>query len=152
MSVDMYGFSHCDLLAIDNLDAIAGISAWEMCFYQLINRCRDGDIRLIYSMSSNPMHLDCEIEDFKSRLLWGLLLQLADHSEDDIRHVLTQRAKMLGMKLSPEVISYLLTHHSRNLSSQMEILRLLDNASLIRQQKVTIPLVKQVLDERPSMD
>ena len=33
---DFADFSHCDVLAIDNLDAIAGDQAWEACFYQVI--------------------------------------------------------------------------------------------------------------------
>jgi DnaA family protein len=139
------GFSQCDVLAIDNLDAIAGISAWEQYFYQAINRCRQGDFRFVFSLSLNPQYLNCNFDDFRSRLLWGLLLQLPESNEEDIRNIMRRRAHLLGMDLSSEVISYLLTHHSRNLSSQMEILRTLDGVSLIRQRKVTIPLVKQAL-------
>jgi len=142
------GFSHCDVLAIDNLDAIAGNSAWEHLFYQTVNRCRQGEFRFIFSLSLNPQHLKCNLDDFRSRLSWGLLLQLPDSDEEDIRNIMRRRAHLLGMEFSSEVISYLLTHHSRNLSSQMEILRTLDGVSLMRQRKVTIPLVKQALADR----
>ena len=144
---DFEGFSHCDVLAIDNLDSIAGDSEWEQRFYQTINNCRQGNFRFIFSLSLNPQYLDCHLADFRSRLCWGLLLQLPDSNEDDIRHIMRRRAHMLGMELSSEVISYLLNHHSRNLSSQMEILRRLDGVSLMRQRRVTIPLVKQALAE-----
>jgi len=142
------GFSRCEVLAIDNLDAIVGIGAWEQLFYQAINRCRQGDFRFIFSVSLNPRNLTCNLADFRSRLLWGLLLRLPESNEDDIRNIMHRRAQMLGMELSSEVISYLLTHHSRNLSSQMEILRTLDGVSLMRQRRVTIPLVKQALAEQ----
>lgn len=147
---EFVGFEQCDVLAIDNLDAIAGIAAWEERFYQVMNRCRQGEFRFIFSLSVKPQHLACKLDDFRSRLLWGLLLQLPENSEDEIRGIMRRRAELLGMELSSDVISYLLNHHSRNLGSQMQILRLLDNASLLSQRRVTIPLVKQALAEQSS--
>jgi DnaA family protein len=57
---------------------------------------------------------------------------------------------MLGIELSDEVISYLMTHHARNLSEQIDILQRLDGLSLSQQRRVTIPLVKQALREQQS--
>ena len=142
------GFAHCDVLAIDNLDAIAGHPQWEACFYQVINRCRDGDYRFVFSMTHKPDDLVTSLDDFRSRLQWGLMLHLPTSSDIEIREILRRRAHLNGIELSDEVISYLMTHHARNLSAQMEILRHLDGASLSQQRKVTIPLVKQALLEQ----
>jgi len=140
-------FSHCDVLAIDNLDALAGDLAWESCFYQAINRCRDGEFRFIFSMSTKVDGLLAVLDDFRSRLQWGLLLQLPQSGDVDIRHILRRRAQLLGIELSDEVLSYLMTHHARDLSEQMDILSRLDGLSLLEQRRVTIPLVKQALSE-----
>ena len=75
-------------------------------------------------------------------------MQLPRHDDDDVRRILQQRARMLGLELSPEVIAYLMTHHSRNLAAQMNILQTLDGASLAHQRRITIPLIKQALAER----
>lgn len=139
------GFSDCDVLAIDNLDAITGDADWEACFYRVINQCRAGDFRLLYTLSTPPRALASRLDDFRSRLQWGLLLQLPDNRDEEIRDILVRRARLLGIELSPEVVAYLLTHHPRKLRAQMAILRLLDGASLTRQRRVTIPLIKQVL-------
>ena len=141
------GFEHCDVLAIDNLDAIVGLSAWESRFYQVINRCRDGDFRFIYSLSSKPELLEIALPDLRSRLQWGLMLHMRDSEEAEVGEILAKRARLLGIELSNEVIAYLLTHHSRNLASQMAILQTLDGASLSQRRKVTIPLIKQALSE-----
>jgi DnaA family protein len=58
-----------------------------------------------------------------------------------------RRSRLLGIELSSEVIAYLMTHHPRDLSAQMGILRQLDQASLSQQRKITIPLVKTALRE-----
>ena len=141
------GFSHCDVLAIDNLDAIAGSAAWEACFYQVINRCREGEFRLLFSLTDKPAALTTKLDDFRSRLQWGLLLELPQVGDSEIRQILRRRAQLLGINLSDEVISYLMNHHARDLGEQIGILRRLDEISLSQQRRVTIPLVKQALAE-----
>jgi DnaA family protein len=146
-AAEFEGFNSCDVLAIDNLDAIAGNPEWETSFYQVINRCREGDYRFVFAMTDKPEHLSTVLDDFRSRLQWGLMLQLPSNSEQQVRRILRQRAYLVGIELSDEVISYLMTHHTRSLAMQMEILQRLDSASLSQQRKVTIPLVKQALAE-----
>jgi DnaA family protein len=141
------GFSHCDVLAIDNLDALAGNSEWEACFYQVINRCRDGEYRFLFSLTDRPENLSARLDDFRSRLQWGLLLQLPTIGDNEIRQIIRKRASLLGIELSEEVISYLMTRHARDLAEQISILQHLDGVSLSQQRKVTIPLVRQVLRE-----
>ena len=141
------GFSQCDVLAIDNLDAIVGNPQWEACFYQVINRCRDGDYRFVFAMTHKPDDLQTTLDDFRSRLQWGLMLQLPSSDDAEIRQILRRRAQLIGIELAEDVISYLMTHHARNLATQMAILRRLDGASLSQQRKVTIPLIKQALLE-----
>ena len=141
------GFSHCDVLVIDNLDAIAGNAEWEACFYQVINRCRDGDYRFVFAMTHRPEDLETALDDFRSRLQWGLMLQLPSSDDIEIRQILRKRAHLIGIELAEDVLSYLMTHHARNLATQMAILRRLDGASLSQQRKVTIPLIKQALLE-----
>jgi DnaA-homolog protein len=142
------GFEHCDVLAIDNLDALAGDADWEACFYQVINRCRDGEFRLLFSLSARPEALATRLHDFRSRLQWGLLLHLPSSGDAEIRQILRRRARLLGIELSDEVIAYLMNHHARDLGAQIDILRRLDGISLTQQRRVTIPLVKQALRER----
>ncbi len=141
------GYDDCELLAIDNLDALAGHSDWEAVFYRVINRCRAGEFRLLYSLTTRPAQLALALDDLRSRLQWGLLLELPRHDEDELRDILARRARLLGLELAPEVLSYLLNHHARGLDAQMAILHRLDGASLSRQQRVTIPLIKQTLAE-----
>jgi DnaA family protein len=139
--------SDCDVLAIDNLDALAGSPEWEACFYQVINRCRDGEYRFLYSMTGKPENLPARLDDFRSRLQWGLLLQLPRSGDAEIRQILRKRAGMLGIELSDDVISYLMTHHARDLAEQIAILQHLDGVSLSQQRRITIPLIKQALLE-----
>ncbi|MCH7882701.1 MAG: hypothetical protein IIB69_14285 [Proteobacteria bacterium] len=102
-------------------------------------------MRLIVTLDDNPQFLPCALADFQSRLSWGLLLQLPATEDSAIERIVRQRANMLGFDLSNEVMAYLLTRYSRRLSVQIDILRLLDAASLSAQKKITVPLIKQTL-------
>lgn len=140
-------FANSEILLVDNLDAICGHRQWEQKFYQLINACMQGEMTLLFTVSVNPQFLDCALPDFQSRLSWGLLLQLPVVVDTDIGQVLKFRAELLGIELSKEVITYLLTHYSRQLSVQMSILRLLDKMSLSAKKRVTVPFIKQTLSD-----
>jgi len=142
------GYGECDVLAIDNLDAVAGDAAWEAFFYQAINRCRDGDFRFVFTLGARPETLPFGLADLRSRLQWGLLLQLPVSGDSEVRDILRRRAALLGFELSGEVISYLMNRYPRDLAAQMAILRYLDSASLSQQRRITIPLVRQALRER----
>ena len=139
--------SGCDVLAIDNLEAIAGDSGWESFFYRIVNRCREGELRFLFSMRTRPGELATRLPDFRSRLQWGLMLQLPGSGEEETREILKARARLLGMRLSDEVVAYLMNHYRRDLAAQMAILRRLDETSLLQQRRVTIPLIKTALRE-----
>ena len=139
------GFDQCQVLAIDNLDLLAGRPEWEACFYRVINRFRDGEHRFLFTLRRKPEDLATHLEDFRSRLQWGLLLQLPDYDDAELRSILGRRSRLLGVELSAEVTAYLLTRFERNLGVQMQILKRLDDASMSHQRRITIPLVKEVM-------
>lgn len=139
-------FAEGSILAIDNLDAICGEKAWESAFSYLINRAHQRALRLLVSLGARPRDLDCALDDFRSRLSWGLLLELPVAKETEIENIIRQRARLLGHDLPQEVVSYLIRHYPRNLASQLDILLKLDAASLATKKKITIPLVKQVMN------
>ena len=134
------------MVAVDNLQRIAGHRAWEQQFYELINRVKGAELSFIFTLTRPPRDIEFGLPDLKSRLMWGLLISL--HSPDDaqLELILKTRARLLGLELSQEVVNYLLTHYSRKLSEQMRLLLRLDHAAMSQQRRLTIPLIRQVLD------
>lgn len=85
-------------------------------------------------------------EDLRTRLAWGHVFQLQVLDEPQRRAVLRQQADARGIFLSDEVMDFMLTRFSRDLSSLMQLLDQLDGYALQTQRAVTIPLLKSMLE------
>ncbi len=68
-------------------------------------------------------------------------------SEAQTRAVLRREADHRGIFLSDEVMRHLLTRFDRDLSHLMHLLDRLDRFALARARPVTVPLLRQMLQE-----
>lgn len=137
------------VLGVDNLDLLAGNRQWEEQFYQVVNRVKAGELRFVFTLSRQPRDIGFRLADMKSRLMWGLLIALESPQDEQIEAILKARAKLLGLEITNDVIRYLLGHYSRKLSDQMQLLYRLDHASMSKQRKITIPLVRETCQDLP---
>lgn len=139
------GVAGFELVALDDIDAIAGDSEWEQELFHLYNSVRDKGGRLLVSSSHSPDSLPIVLPDLLSRLKWGLTLRLSGLEESDKSQLLISRAAERGFELSEEVVKYLLNRYPRDLHSLIDFLQKLDDATLVAQRKVTIPFVRELL-------
>ncbi|MBT8439241.1 MAG: DnaA regulatory inactivator Hda [Gammaproteobacteria bacterium] len=144
------GLEAADIICIDDINCIAGIPDWEQAVFNLYNRLRDSNRKLVVTSHSSPASIAVSLPDLKSRLAWGISLGIASLDDADKKHILQIRAKNIGMELSDEAVSYLLNHHSRDLASLIQTLDKLEKASLIEKRKVTIPFLKDQLSQLPA--
>ena len=133
------------LVALDDLDAVIGLEAWEDALFGLYNRAREWGCRMLIAASGAPRVLDVSLADLRSRLSWGVVYQLPAASDEDKQAILQFRAARRGLNVSDEVASFIVTRASRDLEQLLQMLERLDSASLARQRALSIPFVKQVL-------
>lgn len=138
-------FPEGSVLGVDNLDLLAGHRAWEEQFYQVVNRVKNNELRFIFSLSRKPRDIGFRLPDLKSRLMWGLLISLASPDDAQVEAILSKRARLLGLEITQDVLNYLLSHYSRKLSDQMELLYRLDHASMTHQRRITIPFIREIV-------
>ncbi len=100
---------------------------------------------VIASGSLPPVDLPLR-EDLRSRLAWGVVFELHPLSESAVRAVLMQEADRRGLSLTEDVLSFILTRQARDLRSLMHLLDRLDEFGLSQHRRITIPLVKDVLN------
>ncbi|MGX2030082.1 DnaA regulatory inactivator Hda [Methylocaldum gracile] len=141
------GLEHQDLVCLDDVDSVAGDDAWERALFNLFNCLRDHGNRLIAAAGVPPAELAIRLPDLKTRLGWGLTLRLQPLNDEDKLIVLGAHARSLGLDLSPQVGRFLLSHYHRDLSSLKRLLDELDHATLAAKRKLTIPFLKNYLEE-----
>lgn len=107
---------------------------------------KSGPARWVLAAGSLPP-ADLKLrDDLRSRLGWGHVYALQVLSDPERRAVLRQEADARGLFLSDDVMSYMLTRFSRDLSSLMMLLDHLDQFALQTQRAITIPLIKSMLE------
>jgi len=141
------GLEKMSLVCIDGIQVIAGNSEWETALFHLYNRAREMKTPLVICGDEPPAQLKIELKDLKTRLGWGLVLQLQPINDEDKLKALRLRAHNRGIELSDEVGEYLLRRHSRQMRDLISLLDILDHASLTEQRRLTIPFVKQFLED-----
>jgi DnaA family protein len=137
------------LVCLDNAEAIAGDPDWERGLFNFFNRHRDLGHKLIISAGVAPQELAIRLPDLKTRLNWGLTLKLQTPDDDGRTAALIHKARRMGLEISPQAGRFLLSRADRDMNSLWRLLDRLDQASLSAQRKLTIPFLKQILDEHP---
>lgn len=132
-------------VVIDNIHAMAGNAAWETAVFDLYNRVLDGGGQLLMSSNCAPQQLSFCLPDLSSRMMQCLALKLEDLTDVQKHEILTIRGEEKGLNVNADVYYFLLRHYRRDLSSLMQALETLDEASLIKKRRITIPFIKEVL-------
>jgi DnaA family protein len=124
---------------VETLDAQA-----QQALFVAINAARDGAAPVLAAGNAPPAQLALR-EDLRTRLGWGLVYQLKGLTDAEKALHLRGEAARRGLRLSDEVVWYLLNHLPRDLATLNAVLDRLDRHSLARQRPVTLPLVREVL-------
>ena len=112
--------------------------------FSAINRAREAGGTVLAAGAAPPAQLALR-EDLRSRLGWGLVYEVKPLSDAEKALYLHAEAARRGLRLSDEVVWYLLTHVRRDMPSLGAILEHLDRASLEQRRAVTLPLVREAL-------
>lgn len=141
------GLEKMSLVCIDDVHCVAGNAGWENALFHFYNRARDLATPLVMCGNSPPAQLDIGLQDLKTRIGWGLVLQLNALNDDEKLQALQKRANIRGIELSDDVGEFLLRRYSREMTDLFMLLDDLDKASLMEQRRLTVPFVKQYLEK-----
>ena len=135
----------CDLVCLDDIQAVLGQAHWEEALFHAFNRMRDAGKQLLIAADASPRKLPIKLADLQSRLSLALVFQLHELSDDDKLRALQLRASRRGLQLPDDVGRFLLARSVRSMTVLFDTLEQLDTASLQAQRKLTIPFLKEAL-------
>ncbi len=133
------------LVALDDLDRIAGDAPWEQALFRLFNALRDRRGILVAAASRPPETLGIQLPDLCSRLQWGPRYGLMELAEDDCESLLNTTARRLGMPMPREVVRYIMAHRPRDPASLIALVERLDRVCLRERRAPSIPLLKRAI-------
>lgn len=141
----LVGVDGHSIVALDDLDALAGQRDAEIALFDLYNRVRAADGVIVYAARRPPAQLPLELPDLVSRLSALSLFALRPLVEDERRVLLGREAGARGIELSDDVIDFLFRRHPRDFGAMLATLDAIDRESLAAQRRVTVPFVKRLM-------
>jgi DnaA family protein len=120
--------------------------AAQIAAFALYNQIKENGGLLVAVGDTPPADLVLR-EDLRTRLGWGLIYQVHGLSDDEKIAALTKAAQARGIGLSPGVLPYLITHFRRDMRSLSAMLDALDQYSLETQRPITLPLLRNLLQQ-----
>ena len=150
-SADIFdGLEQVELICLDDIEMWLLNKAWETAVFNLINRVRENNHRLIMASAQPPDETFVKLPDLRSRLAWGPVFQLQHLSDKEKYQALRFRARQSGLELPENVADYLMQRYPRDMFGLFERLAVLDKAAMATQRRLTIPLLKSVFAEEDS--
>jgi DnaA family protein len=139
------GLDSRQLVAIDDIDSVAGEESWERGLFMLCNGIIEAGHHLVVSAAAAPRESGIELADLRSRLQRLATFHIRELDEASRMQALQLRANHRGLELPPDTARFLMARSRRDMRSLYELLDKLDLAALRAQRRLTIPFVRDVL-------
>jgi DnaA-homolog protein len=139
------GFEHLALVALDDLDAVAGDGPWEGALFSLYNGLAEQGGRLALAAAGSPAATPVRLPDLASRFAASEVYLVEPLAEADQPAALRRRAERRGLELPDETLGYLTRRAPRDFATLCRMLDALDTESLAAQRRLTVPFVRDWL-------
>lgn len=132
------------LITVDDVDRADDAAQGRL--FSLYNALAASGGQLAVAANVPPARLALR-EDVRTRLGWGLVYEVAALTDDAKPAALAAFARQRGFHLGDDAITYLLAHGRRDMGSLVRALIALDAHSLAHKRPVTVPLIREWLQQ-----
>jgi DnaA family protein len=139
------GLEGLKLVCLDDIQVMKGSEDWQLALFALFNRARETGCLLVMSADCPLAQLGFKLADLTSRIQWGPVYQVHALSDEGKTRLLEEAAERRGIRLSGEVVSYILNRSERSITSLYGVLNKLDELSLAEKRRITQPYIKSIM-------
>ncbi|ENO86750.1 DnaA regulatory inactivator Hda [Thauera linaloolentis] len=132
------------LVAVDDIDRLSPEA--QVALFNAFNRSRGNGQSLLLAGPAAPLGLSLR-EDLRTRIGQSLVYEVQPLDDDSRATILATLAERRGLRLADEVVDFLLRHGRRELPSLLAVLDALDAASLERKRPITLPLLREMMQQ-----
>jgi DnaA family protein len=142
------GADELDVACFDDVQSIAGLDDWERKLFGTWQRSLERGTTLLFAARENPAQVAFSLPDLKSRLASSAVFAVRELNDEEQLAALDLRAHLRGFELPAETARYLQRRYPRDMRSLCEVLDTLDDAAFREQRRITVPFIKQILDQK----
>lgn len=132
-------------IVVENLNELAS----ETALFHLFNFVRDLGGSLLLTSENRP---DFSLPDLRSRMLSVPKAIISMPDEQFVATFLDHAFRERHILVDEPVISYAVTHMARSFRAIQDLIQRADSLSLATGRKITIPIIKEVLEQEVSCD
>jgi DnaA family protein len=143
------GLESVDLLALDNVERVAGDATWERALFVILDEFLPRRGGLLLAAAASATGCGFHLPDLASRAGGAVSYRLKSLADDERALALRLHADARGLELEPAAAEYLLKRVDRDMSALAGWLDRLDRESLIEQRRLTIPFIRERLANGP---
>jgi DnaA-homolog protein len=134
-----------DVLAVDDVHAVAGDLAWERALFVILNAFLSRSGALLLAAAAPAAQCGFRLADLTSRGAGAVTYRLAQLDDAERAMALRLHAAARGLTLDAAAADFLLTRVARDMTALTNWLARLDRASLSAQRKLTIPFIRELM-------
>ena len=139
------GFERLELVAVDDIESVAGDAAFEAALFTLYNGLAEHGGGLALAGAASPSATAIRLPDLASRLCASEVHRLEPLAEAEQPGALRGRALRRGLELPDETLAFLTRRAPRDFATLCRMLDALDVESLAAQRRLTVPFVRDWL-------
>ena len=138
-------FRKVDLLVIDDVQFLAGRERTQEEFFHTFNSLHEGHRQIVLTSDKFPKDIPELEERLRNRFEWGLIADIQTPEIETRVAILQQKAEMEGVKLSPEVASFIASEVTSNVRELEGALTRLAAMGSLQGAQLTVPFARSVL-------
>jgi chromosomal replication initiator protein len=135
-----------DYCLMDDVDHIMGHPQAQEKLYLIYNTLKDRGGRMVFTGRTAPDKIPETEAYLKSRLQWGLAVELQPMDDTSSARVFQKLGHDLNLQIPEKVVAYLMTRIPRDYASIKHAVIRLNEESYKQKKKVTLPLAKTALN------
>ena len=148
-----------ELLRLDNQAfAVDGIEDWigheirEHLLFHLYNHCKLNDLALLLTSEKKLVDYDFIKADLSSRLKSADYVILEKPDDEQLKAILIKLFSDHQLQADIGVVDYIVNRCERSIDSLRKLVYVIDHNSLAEKRKITIPFVREILDQFSQYD
>ncbi|MBQ4875043.1 MAG: chromosomal DNA replication initiator [Rickettsiaceae bacterium H1] len=114
-----------------------------LCIYNVTKEC---NCKLLLTTNTLPKFLPYKLADLKSRILSSPLLKLPENNEHLLKVMLLKEFSLRQIKISKEVIDYIINHTERSVAKLINLIDYIDLVAIEEKRNITVPLVRKIIN------